>query len=178
MIMEINGQHSANYVNQAVSTQGKEMQAQKEGTDEKKPVSRDEYVRNENRTTEPIGIYRRAQDENGAPKILFDAPEETEGKAASPIRSDLSENAEKKDASKEAPDAPAKREEKCTANTDKVDREIQRLKEKKQQLERQIQAASGDEKKVQALEKQLAQVNLALSQKDNDMYRRQQTEFS
>ena len=33
-------------------------------------------------------------------------------------------------------------------NRDKVDREIKKLKEKRQKLEQQIQSASGDEKKI------------------------------
>lgn len=76
------------------------------------------------------------------------------------------------------PDEPQKAEEKCTGDTGKVDREIERLKEKKKQLEQQIQTAAGDEKKVQELERKLAQVENELSQKDNDTYRRNNTVFS
>lgn len=72
-------------------------------------------------------------------------------------------------------DSQGKPEEKCVANSDKVDREIKKLKEKKQQLEQQIRSASGDEKKIRELEKKLAQVENELSQKDNDTYRRQNT---
>ncbi len=73
-----------------------------------------------------------------------------------------------------------KRAEKCEGNTDKVEREIKKLKEKKQQLEAQIQSASasGDEKKIRELEKKLAQVEQELRQKDNDTYRRRHTVFS
>lgn len=75
-------------------------------------------------------------------------------------------------------DAPKKAEEKCVANTDKVEQEIKKLKEKKKELEQQIQSASGDEEKVKELEKKLAQVKQELSLKDNDTYRRQNTVFS
>lgn len=75
-------------------------------------------------------------------------------------------------------DDPKKTAKKCTCNTDKVDREIEKLKEKKKQLEQQIQAAAGDAQKVKELEKKLAQVESALSQKDNDTYRRQHSTFS
>ena len=71
-----------------------------------------------------------------------------------------------------------KAEEKCTGDTGKVDREIEQLKEKKKQLEQQIQSAGGDSKKVQELERKLAQVENELSQKDNDTYRRNNTIFS
>lgn len=74
-------------------------------------------------------------------------------------------------------DDPQKSEEKCVGNTDEVDREIKKLKEKQQQLEQQIQTAAGDEQKVRELEKKLAQVEAELRQKDNDTYRRQNSSF-
>lgn len=74
-------------------------------------------------------------------------------------------------------DDPKKSEEKCVGNTDKVDREIEKLKEKQQWLEQQIQTVAGDEQKVRELEKKLAQVEAELRQKDNDTYRRQNSEF-
>ncbi len=75
-------------------------------------------------------------------------------------------------------DDPKKSEEKCVGNTDKVDREIKKLKEKQQWLEQQIQTAAGDEQKVRELERKLAQVETELRQKDNDTYRRQNSSFS
>lgn len=69
-------------------------------------------------------------------------------------------------------------EEKCVTNTDKVDREIKKLKEKKLQLEQQIKSASGDEKKIRELEKKLAHVENELSQKDNDTYRKRHASVS
>ena len=63
-------------------------------------------------------------------------------------------------------------------STDKVEREIRKLKEKQQQLEQQIRAASGDEEKVRELERKLAQVEGELSQKDNDAYRKQNASVS
>ncbi len=70
-------------------------------------------------------------------------------------------------------DNPEKPAEKCTVNTDAVDREIEELKEKKKRLEKQIQSASGDENKIRELKKELEQVECELSRKDNDTYRRQ-----
>ncbi len=58
-------------------------------------------------------------------------------------------------------------------STDKVDREIKKLKEQRQQLKQQITVASGDEEKVKELEKKLSRIEGELSQKDNDTYRRQ-----
>lgn len=75
-------------------------------------------------------------------------------------------------------DDPKKSGEKCVGNTDQVDREIKRLKERQQQLEQQIQTAAGDEQKTRELEKKLAQIEGELRQKDNDTYRRQHSSFS
>lgn len=94
----------------------------------------------------PIGLYKPSEDENGDPCINYDNPE-------------------KKDKS-----------EKCTANTDKVDREIKKLKEKAKQLRQQLKSASED--KRDELVKQLRAVETELSQKDNDSYRRENTIFS
>lgn len=66
-----------------------------------------------------------------------------------------------------------KKTEQCTTNTDAVDREIKKLREKKEQLEQQIKAASDDPEKTRELERKLADVEMELNQKDNDAYRRQ-----
>ncbi|MBR1740505.1 MAG: hypothetical protein IJ733_01295 [Lachnospiraceae bacterium] len=59
-----------------------------------------------------------------------------------------------------------------TTNTDRVDKEIERLKEKKQKIEQQIRATEDDTRKA-ALQIQLRQIEMELSEKDNDAYRRQ-----
>lgn len=66
----------------------------------------------------------------------------------------------------------------CVGNTDKVDQEIKKLKEKKQELEQQLRSACGDEKKIRELEKKLARAEQELSRKDNDAYRKQHSVFS
>ena len=75
-------------------------------------------------------------------------------------------------------DDPKKPADKCTTDTSGVDREIKNLKAQKKQLEQQIKAASGDEKKIRELEKKLEQIDHQLSQKDNDTYRRQNASVS
>jgi len=112
------------------------------------PVPKDEYISSEKSGNKPSGLYRMVQDENGNPKVLYDDPKKVQKKSATG-------NAEE-----------------CTTNTDAVDREIEKLKEEKRQLEQQIQTET-DEKKVKALEKKLAQVEAELNQKNNDTYRRQ-----
>ena len=112
------------------------------------PLPKDEYISSEKSGNKPSGLYRMGQDENGNPKILYDDPKKVQKKSAT-----------------------GKAEE-CTTNTDAVDREIEKLKEEKRQLEQQIQAETDDEK-VKELEKKLAQVEAELNQKNNDTYRRQ-----
>lgn len=61
----------------------------------------------------------------------------------------------------------------CTTNTDRVDKEIEKLKEQKKQLKQQIMTAVGDPGKAEELKKKLSQIERELSRKDNDAYRRQ-----
>ncbi|MCH5194387.1 MAG: hypothetical protein J1F11_10525 [Oscillospiraceae bacterium] len=72
-------------------------------------------------------------------------------------------------------DSPEKSES-CTGNTDKVDREIERLRKRAEQIEQRLASAEGKER--ERLEQQLKSVQTELSQKDNDNYRRQHTMFS
>ena len=121
----------------------------------------DGYVPEEKQ--EPSGRYWLGQDEDGRPKVYFDDPE----RAA--------------DGPSDAP-APAKRAaedkaERCTGSTDQVDREIERLRRRKETLEQQIRSQT-DDVKIKELERKLAQVDRELARKDNDTYRRQHTVFS
>ena len=61
------------------------------------------------------------------------------------------------------------------AATDKADAEIKQLKVKKAQLEQKISSAQNPDADLQ---KQLAQIENELRQKDNDAWRRQHTKFS
>lgn len=171
MSMEINGGYShykTDYVERLEADQEKVKETEKvqEGgkTSGKTPALQDEYISSEKSGAKPSGLYRLGQDENGKRKVFFDDPKKSGG--------DKGKNSEVKSASSE------KSEEKCTANTDKVEREIRKLKENQQQLEQQIRAASGDEEKVRELERKLAQVEGELSQKDNDAYRKQNASVS
>ena len=132
------------------------------------PEPQDAYISSEKEGQKPTGLYRVEQDEKGNRKIVFDDPKKT---------GPTEEKQEPKKAGRgEEKEEP--KEEICVGNTNRVDREIQKLKEKKQQLEQQIQSASGDEKKTRELEKKLAQIEQELSQKDTETYRRQHTVFS
>lgn len=128
------------------------------------PVLKDEYISSEKSGSRPSGLYRMGKDENGNPRVLYDDPRKrrsADGKGQPEVKAD----------------SPEDSAEKCTGNTDKVDREIEKLKAKKRQLEQQITAASGDEKKIKELEKKLSRIESELNQKDNDTYRRQHSVF-
>lgn len=192
MSMEINGSYNRSQTNYAEQLKEKQSLARAEKAEQtkkgqndgkaadKSSVSHDEYVSSEKSSAKPSGLYRIGKDENGNQKVFYDDPKKTgnadeeeqpKAKADSP-----DENGDGKRPKVNA-DNSGKPAEKCTGNTDGVDKEIKRLKEKKKQLEQQIQSAAGDEQKVKDLEKKLAQVESELSQKDNDAYRRQHTLF-
>ena len=134
-----------------------------------KPVM-DEYVPEEK--PEPSGRYWLGKDEDGKPKIYFDDPERAED---APDASDAFD----RDKSAEGPEKSSsdKNGQSCTCNTDKVDREIEKLKKQKQELEQQINRET-DESKIEDLKAKLAQIERELSQKDNDTYRRQHAVYT
>lgn len=127
----------------------------------------DEYIPEEKHAS--IGLYRTGTDETGKPKIYFDDPEHNSASNAAPEEASSSSAPEKK--------AENKKAERCIGSTDKVDREIEKLKKQKQELEAQLRTEK-DETKAEALEKKLAQVENELRRKDNDAYRRQHSTFS
>lgn len=139
----------------------------------------DAYISSEKSGKEPTGLYWVGQDENGNRKIFYDDPKAARGEGKEEPKADADRAREAADG-KEPKAGGNNREEpeKCVGDTNAVDREIQKLKDKKQQLEQQIHSVSGDENKIRELKKKLAQVEQELSQKDNDTYRRQHTVFS
>ena len=189
MAMKINGNYAQSKTDYAErvrekqaalkAEKAKEAKETKEAAEEKGSGKlsepQDVYIRSEKSGKEPVGLYRIGQDENGGRKIFFEDPDKAD-------RADGKEEpkAEKADGKKPKVDGDSqgKPAEVCIGNTDKVDLEIEKLKEKKRELEQQIRSASGDERKIQELEKKLAQVEQELSQKDNDTYRKQHSEFS
>ena len=128
----------------------------------------DEYVPEEK--PEPSGRYWLDRDADGTPKIRFDDPARDEPPETSPEADAPEDKAPIKKAA-------GNKEEKCTGSTDKVDREIKKLKEKQKALEQQLRSET-DDTKIKELERKLAQVESELRRKDNDTYRRQNTVFS
>lgn len=162
---------------------------------ESRPLTpaRDEYIPEEEK--EPTGRYWMEKDENGKTTIHFDDPARDE-KAADSIRENeakpagIPSSAPKTDSQEKADNAgkaddqgkpekagSGKDAETCTCSTDKVDREIEKLKKKQAELQKQLNAET-DETKIRNLERELAQVESELRQKDNDTYRRQHAQYS
>lgn len=140
-----------------------------------RPVA-DEYVPSEKR--QPCGLYRLAAGEDGRPKIYFDDPERAADSPETPDGAPAGGGPER-DQGEKAPEEkrPAKKTERCAGDTGKVDREIRRLKKRRAELERRLNAET-DQVKIRDLERKLAQVEGELRQKDNDSYRRRHAAFS
>ena len=148
---------------------------EKEAQDRRlKPVM-DEYIPEE--PQEPSGRYWMGKDEEGQPKIFFDDPERAADAPRQP--EDAPEAAEPDPGNQGAkgPEGKRDKDETWECNTDKVDREIKKLKKKQQELEQRLNTET-DEAKIKELEHQLAQVEQELKQKDNDTYRRQNAAYT
>lgn len=122
------------------------------------PSNTDEYIHSEKPS--PTGIYQLGRDKDGKPKIVFDSQQNTSKPS--------------EEAAKTVEDE--KENETCTVNTNKVDSEVKKLKNKITTLKQQIAKASDNER--ENLEKQLEQLESELSMKDNDSYRRQHSSSS
>ena len=136
-----------------------------------KPVM-DEYVPEE--PQEPSGRYWMGKDEDGQPKIYFDDPERAADGPKQPEDAPEAEKPKQAGQGAKGPEGKKDKDETWECNTDKVDREIEKLKKKQQELEQRLNSET-DEAKIKDLEHQLAQVERELKQKDNDTYRRQHT---
>lgn len=165
---------------QALAEPEKSLSAQKVQESQEEAQSRpiragkDEYIPEEK--SEPFGRYWMGKDEDGQPKVFFDDPEKAAGvpggleDAPDPEKADPEKKA---DGSEKA----GEKGERCICSTDQVDREIEKLKEKKEDLEKKLNTET-DDKKVDNLQRQLEQVERELMEKDNDSYRKQHATFT
>lgn len=108
----------------------------------------DEYVPEDKTGLEHSGFYEPVNGEDG-PGLRFDAPEEE---------------------SPAARGKPSDKAEQTTTNTDRVDRELEKLRAEREKLSSQLRAASPED--AEGLQKRLARLENELRQKDNDAYRR------
>ena len=136
-----------------------------------KPVM-DEYIPEE--PQEPSGRYWMGKDEDGQPKIYFDDPERAANAPTQPEDTPEAEEPDPAGQGAKGPEGEKDKDEVWEGNSDKVDREIEKLKKRQQELGQRLNTET-DEAKIKDLERQLAQVERELKQKDNDTYRRQHT---
>lgn len=137
---------------------------------------RDEYL--PGGEPQPIGRYWPEQDAEGNRRVRTDGQLPTGAAQSAQERPDEASPAADREAAAPSGKAPQSAEEgRCTVNTDKVDREIKRLKEEKAQLEQQLQREQ-DTQKQRRLQQKLDQIETELQQKDNDVYRRRHAEYS
>ena len=139
-----------------------------------KPVM-DEYIPEE--PQEPSGRYWMGKDEDGQPKIYFDDLERAADAPRQPEDAPEAEEPKQAGQGAKGPEGKKNKDETWECNTDKVDREIEKLKKKQQELEQRLNSET-DEAKIKELEHQLAQVEQELKQKDNDTYRRQNAAYT
>ena len=140
----------------------------------RKPVM-DEYIPEE--PQEPSGRYWMGRDEDGQPKIYFDDPERAADAPKQPEDAPEAEEPKQAGQGAKGPEGKKDKEEVWEGNTDEVDREIEKLKKKQQELEQRLNTET-DEAKIKDLEHQLAQVEQELKQKDSDTYRRQNAAYT
>ena len=132
----------------------------------------DEYVPEE--AQEPSGRYWISKGEDGQPKIYFDDPERA---ADAPEQPEAVPDAKELGTAAPRSKGPERKEDELyEGSTDKVDREIETLKKKRAELEQRLNTET-DSVRSKELERQLAQVERELKQKDNDTYRRQHTQI-
>ena len=139
---------------------------QKKGQERRNTSSNDIKRRVDTYVAQPpqqsAGVYQVTHDENGRRIIQVDESCET---AQGQPKAKPQDESEKPNIVK------------TTVNTDKVDKEIEKLKQTQTQLEQKI-AAAKEPKEKEKLEAQLAQVNAELKAKDNDTYRQQHMEIT
>lgn len=126
------------------------------------------------------GLYRKAKGQDGNPTLRFDDPtkaekedEETPAEAAEEEKAAKEQKAAEEE--KEAKKAEAKTKT-TTINTDRVDREIEKLREKIEDVAQDLRTATGEE--AEKLEQQLLLDRIELRLKDNDTYRRAHSQVS
>lgn len=143
MAMEISVKGSNYQIDYADRLQAEREEAKKaenrqseEKAAEQRPVQQDAYISSEKSDEKPNGLYYVGQDENGNKKVYFNDPKKA-GKADDKKKPKVNAN------------NPENSEEKCVGNTDKVEREIKELKEKKKRLEAAAQAGVGRRKEIE-----------------------------
>ncbi|NCC96553.1 MAG: hypothetical protein EOM02_06885 [Synergistales bacterium] len=185
------------YANRAIKPQDEEAEGKVEGTGKTEPSkpsqqpkgSQDEYIPSVDKPEKGSGVYRLEKDGNGNQKVTVDRPateeKETEEQTESSVKNEeSSKTAEGSQKSGSKPmksgGAPKSDDEdtSTTTSTDSVDAEIEKLKKRRAQLQKQLQDTEGDESQRKNIEKQLAQLDAEIILKDSDAYRKQNATYT
>ncbi|MEA4919910.1 MAG: hypothetical protein VB078_03180 [Clostridiaceae bacterium] len=178
--------------NKPINAADKAKEAEKAEQSKSSALHRDEYIPSDGKAEKTPGLYRLEADENGDKRIVFDRPDSTEqSKPADGTQG--KEQAGKSPETVSGPDIDALLPEKgdgpekpgdkkgglfCRVDTDKVDSEIKKLKEQKQQIQQQLNSVRDDEEKRRDLEQRLSQIESELSAKENDGYRKANASYT
>ena len=109
---------------------------------------RDRYA--PEKTTKGAGLYSMGKDEDGNPVLRFDSPDKAKEAAGEKTPKEDKEAAKEEQAARQA--AEEREEERAktrtVTNTDRVDRELQELREEAEELAQKLRTATGKEAKA------------------------------
>ncbi len=124
----------------------------------KQKENKDVYTSSIDEKKEPSGLYRVVNDANGNKKIEYDKIEKTD-------------KADKQ--------AKTEKEKLYYVNTDKVDREIEKLKKQEKDIAQQLAqllSSGADSYEVEKLKEKMERIENELSMKDTESYRKANAE--
>ncbi len=119
---------------------------------------RDRYA--PEKPTKGAGLYSMGKDEDGNPVLRFDSPDKA--KEAAKEEQAARQAAEEREEERAKP--------RTVTNTDRVDRELQELREEAEELAQKLRTATG--KEAESIQQKLTLAKIELRIKDNDTYRR------
>lgn len=128
----------------------------------------DRYV--PQKPADKAGLYHKVKDQDGNPTLRFDDPSKDDEDDEDPIKAAEEEKARKEEKAAQEKKKEKAQERKTTINTDRVDREIEKLREEVEDVSQQLRTATGD--RAEELEQKLLLDKIQLRLKDNDTYRR------
>ena len=138
----------------------------------------DEYIPSGNSAETPSGVYTPEPSENARAAKGSESPTSPEAPKESATGAGEDEKSVEEEKAATSESDKKDKGTLCTTNTDRVDSEISKLKEKRIQLEKRLQGTPADENQLEDLKKELSQLEAELSEKDNDAYRKQNATYT
>ncbi len=138
----------------------------------------DEYIPSGDDAETPSGVYTPEPSEKARSAASSADPTSPEARKESATGSGEDEKSVEEEKATTSESDKKDKGTLCTTNTDRVDSEIKKLKEKRTQLEKRLQGTPADENQLEDLKKELSQLEAELSAKDNDAYRKQNATYT